>query len=99
MWERQADGATRHRIVLVPEGYDDERGGTGQFLLLEPEMTMLKQAAVLTKLRVNALIDELNHAGLIDDETRDRINAKPSVLPFNQMRVFDHAVNVGDHFD
>ena len=97
LWEAADDGA-RHLVTLVSQAYDDERGGQGQFLLLQPEVTRMQQEGVLTNLRLDALIDELSRLGVINDDAKTRINATPEMLPFREIRRFDRADNVDDFF-
>jgi hypothetical protein len=91
LWQRLDGGGARHRIVLVSErGDDPDQGGPGLF---EPERSRLMQQAVIVNMKLDALIEELHRAGVLDDEAITRITQEVTRLPFAPMREFHR---VGD---
>lgn len=97
LWQSLDGGGARHLVRLVPKAYDDaDSSGPGLF---QPERTRLMQQSVVTKMRLDALIEELHAAGVLGAEALARINRELTAVPFAEMREFNRANDVDEFFD
>lgn len=94
LWQPKDNGGARHRLVLVTEQGDESE----PLLLLEPERTRLIQQSVAVKGTLNALIDELERAGTLDDQAIGRIKEKTDHLEWSMTREFDRVGDVEAFF-
>jgi hypothetical protein len=95
MWQRLDGGGARYSVVLVSEEGDEP----GNFNLFEPEMTRLKQQSAILRTRLDALVGELQRAGVLDSEAAARLAQETIDVPFSSLREFDRVSDVELFFD
>jgi hypothetical protein len=99
LWQDLGGGSAKHRIVLVAdEGDEPSQSVPGLEQLFQPGMNRIMEGTLRSRRRLDALINELRRAGVLDDETVSRIDSAADVLPFSDAREFDRARNVDDFF-
>jgi hypothetical protein len=100
LWKRLDERAVRHRIWLVGEGGDDE--ATGIFdALNQPELARTIEQSLIQKARMDALIRELQHAGVLGADAAERVRSISTIddLSFADTRELDRAANIDAFLD
>jgi hypothetical protein len=100
LWEPLDDGSVRHKIVLITRKGDDDHDGFFD-RLYQPERARLVEQSVVMATKLNAFLEELQRAGVLDGEAVGRINSssQPAAAPDSTWREFERARNVEDYFD
>lgn len=78
-WQPLDDGRTRHLVHLVAEQGDDDSDTPVQLLIHEPDLSRLKERSIAHSQQLDALIQELHTAGVLNDEAIRRIDRKSVV--------------------
>ena len=106
LWQRLDDGAVRNLIRLVGEGGDDAPSLFGDVIdslvgaMFEPQLSRTIEQAAITKVRLDALMDELQRAGVLDTVPIDRVRGTSiDSLPFTAHRELDRARDVTKFLD
>lgn len=94
LWQSKDNGGARHRLILVTEQGDESK----PLLLFEPERTRLIEQSVVVKSTLNALIDELERAGTLDNQAIGRLKEKTDHLEWSMTREFDRVGDVEAFF-
>lgn len=98
-WEPLGEGKTRHVITLVSQTGDVDDGDLGILVVVEPEVSRLKEASIKGGRKVDALIQELHRAGVLSNEAIQRISDFAKNPPAETLREFDRAHNVEAFMD
>jgi hypothetical protein len=98
LWQDLGEGAAMHDIVLVPEGDEaPPKGYSGLEPLFQPGVDRLKEGAIRSRRKLDALIAELRHVGVLDDAAVSRIaGAADGKLTFSEVREYDRALDLED---
>lgn len=99
-WEQRDQGATRRVFTLVSKAVDESEDGgkVGFDFLMQPAMTRLKQRVVHASRSTDALITELQAAGVLDDAAVTRIKERAAERTWTDYKEFARADNVEDFF-
>jgi hypothetical protein len=99
LWQGFEGGGARHRIVLVPEEGDAQGTGIpGLLQLVEPSRSRLIEQSVGAKLKIDAVIEELQRAGVLAGDAIERIQSAADSAPFAAVREYDRVPDVEDFF-
>lgn len=98
LWQDLGGGRGRHEIVLVPqEGDVRQTGYPALDQLFQPSLDRLKEGAIRSRNKLDALLTELGSAGILDGNAITRINsAADAPLSFADAREFDRALDLDD---
>jgi hypothetical protein len=99
-WQRLDAGAVRHLIFLLGEG-DDNNPMAGLFdKLHQPELERLKERSVVSKVTLDALLEELEQAGVLASAAIQRVRAKSDLANISpsEGRDFDRTYDIDSFF-
>jgi hypothetical protein len=92
LWQPLEGGGRRYIINLVTKRGDDDSGTYLGFS--QPEISRLKDAAISQRRKVDALVQELKLAGVLDDAAIGRIEAYARSEEFEDRREFDRCPDI-----
>jgi hypothetical protein len=98
LWQNLDAGGARHQIVLVAEEGDvQSKVYPVLSQLFQPAVDRLEEGSLRSKHKQDALMTELQRAGVLDNDAIARINdAASAPLSFSEVREFDRALDIDD---
>lgn len=100
LWQRLDERTVRHRIWLVGEGGDDQASGVFDSLN-QPELSRTIDQSLILRIKLDILISELQHAGVLNAEAIERISNVDTIddISFADARELDRTINIERFLD
>jgi hypothetical protein len=93
LWQKLESESVRYRVVLVCENEDTPQENPFSEIL-QPEFSRAAEIALRTQVKFDALLSELQQAGVLSSEAIQRIEGSADTLSSSAIRQLDRSTDV-----